>query len=214
MAIRLFIADDHAVFRSGLKVFLEKEGGLKIVGEAGNSQEMLDCIGELDVDILILDIRMPGPPVGQVITGVLERKPDVGIVVLSMHEDEWHLKEVLKAGAKAFVLKKSTANELVKAIRTVHEGTAYIDPALTNFLVSPFVPQSPNSESLSPLTKREEEVLKLLALGHTNDEIAKQLFISRRTVESHRDRLMEKIGVKTRAEIVRYAMDKGLLQMD
>ena len=216
MALRLFLADDHALFRSGLRALLEAEEGFELVGEASDGESLFQALPGADFDVLILDIGMPGPTVGQVITRVRNEKPDAAVVVLTMHEEEYSLREALQAGAGAFVLKKSTATELAVAIRSAARGRRYVDPALSHLFVSLLVHEGPLREPhrSTPLTPREEEVLRYLSLGHTNREIAERLCISKRTVETHRASSMEKLGFKTRAELVGYALEKGLLSAD
>lgn len=212
MPLTLFIADDHAIFRSGLMAFLEKEKEFQIVGDVGDSTALLEALPKTHVDVVILDIHMPGPPVAQVIKDALKIRPDLGIVILTMHEEEYYLREVFQAGARAFVLKKSSGTELMNAIRAAYNKAVYVDPALSGILVSSYVePSVIRKEKSHLLTKREEDVLKLLAFGYTNQEIAENLFISQRTVETHRAHLLEKLGLKTRAELVRYALERGLL---
>ena len=216
MPIRILIADDHAVFRSGLRALLEKEPDLEVVGETGNGFDTIHAIAESDVDILILDITMPGLPGPKVAEVVLKNKPDLGIVVLTMHEDEYYLQELFRLGVQAFVLKKSTGTDVVQAIRTAYKRDKYIDPALTNVVISSFVGRQPKKDKTGRLnltTPREQEVLTLLALGHTNAEIAEKLCISERTVETHRTNIMTKLELKSRAELVRFAIDNGLLKL-
>ena len=214
MPIRILIADDHAIFRCGLRSFLEKQEDFEIVGESGDGFETIKFVTENEVDILLLDISMPGPPAAKVAQEILKNKPHIAIVVLTMHEDEYYLQEFLKIGVHAFVLKKSTATELVTAIRAAFEGKHYVDPALSDYVVSSYVgrPATKKSGGISLLSQREREVLRLLALGFTNEEVAKDLFISKRTVESHRANIMEKLGLKSRAELVRFAIENELLR--
>lgn len=213
MSIRIFIADDHAIFRSGLRAFLEKESDFAVVGEAGDAPTALTGLARCDCDVLVLDIHMPGPPVRRTIEEALRARPDLGIVILTMHEDETYLREVFKAGARGFVIKKSTGTELIAAIRSVRAGRVHVDPALSHILVSSYVDPAPEAKGeRSALSTREEEILRLLALGHTNSEVARQLNISKRTVEAHREHIMEKLGLETRAQLVSYAMEQGLLK--
>jgi two-component system, NarL family, response regulator NreC len=216
MPIRILIADDHAVFRSGLKALLEKESDMEVVGETGDGFSTIRAVEENDIDILILDISMPGLPGTKVAETVLKTKPGLIIVVLTMHEDEYYLQELFRLGVRAYVLKKSTGTDVVQAIRAARRGNEYIDPALTNFVISSFVgrqPKKPKIGRLELTTPREQEVLTLLAYGHTNAEIADKLCISERTVETHRTNIMSKLELKSRAELVRFAIDNGLLKM-
>ncbi len=216
MPIRILIADDHAVFRSGLKSLLENEPDLEVVAEAGDGLATVKALNRYKIDVLLLDLSMPKMSGSQVAAVALKEIPDLAIVVLTMHEDEYYMKELFKIGAKAFVLKKSTGTELIQAIRVASRGEQFIDPALAGQVISSYVGHTPtrNKEGrLDLLTPREQEVCKLLAFGHTNAEIAAKLFISERTVESHRTNLLGKLDLKGRAELVRFAIDYGLLKL-
>jgi DNA-binding NarL/FixJ family response regulator len=217
MPIRILIADDHAVFRSGLKALLEKEPDLQVVAETGTGLDTIRAIGQTPVDVLILDINMPGLPGPRVAEAVLERRPNLAVVVLTMHDDEYYLQEMFKIGARAFVLKKATGTDLLQAIRAAYRGEQYIDPSLTGRVISSYVGRSAKKEQktgrLAVLTAREQEVLTLLAYGHTNAEIASRLFISERTVETHRSNIMAKLSLQSRAQLVRFAIDNGLIKL-
>jgi len=216
MAIRILVADDHAVFRSGLRILLEKEEEIEVVGETGSGDATLKALSEMEVDVLLLDISMPGLSGPRVALEALKQHPDLAIVVLTMHEDEYYLRELLKTGVRAYVLKKSTGTELIQAIRAAHRGNTYIDPALADLMVSPYVgkPSRRDASRAGILTRREREVCELLAYGHTNAEVAEKLFISDRTVETHRTNIMAKLGLRNRAGLVRYAIDNGLLSVE
>jgi DNA-binding NarL/FixJ family response regulator len=217
MPIRILIADDHAVFRNGLKVLLEKEPDLKVVGETGNGFDTLRAVSETDLDLLLLDVAMPGLPGSKVAEAVLKGKPHLAIVVLTMHEDEYYLQEFFRLGVRAYVLKKSTGTDVVQAIRAAIKGEQYIDPALAGLVISSYVggrqPKKQRTGRLDLMTPREIEVLTLLAYGHTNAEIAEKLCISERTVETHRTNIMAKLEFKSRAELVRFAIDNGILKL-
>jgi DNA-binding NarL/FixJ family response regulator len=216
MPIRVLIADDHAVFRSGIRALLEKESDIRVVAETGSGTDTIRAAGEVAFDVLLLDITMPGLTGPKVAEQVLAKRPSLAIVVLTMHEDEYYLQEMLRIGAQAYVLKKSTGTELVQAIRAVYRGDSYIDPALARLVISPYVGKSaPVAKSrLDVLTPREQEVCRLLAYGHTNAEVAEKLFISDRTVETHRTNIMSKLELRNRAELVRFAIDNGLLKLE
>lgn len=216
MAIRILIADDHALFRSGLRALLEREPDFEIAGETGSGVDTLCAMENMRVDVLLLDISMPGLSGSKVAREVLMQRPSQAVVVLTMHEDEYYLQELLKVGVRGYLLKKSTATEVVQAIRATYRGDTYIDPALAKLLVSPYIgrPASRKAERQTTLTPRENEVCTLLAYGHTNAEVAEKLFISDRTVETHRTNIMAKLGLKSRAELVRYAIENGLLKSE
>jgi two-component system response regulator NreC len=216
MPTRILIADDHAVFRSGLKVLLENEPDLEVVGETGNGFDTIRAVAEKDLDVLLLDVTMPGLAGSKVAEAVLKDKPNLAIVVLTMHEDEYYLQEFFRLGVRAYVLKKSTGTDVVQAIRAAMKGEQYIDPALASLVISSYVgrqPRKPKAERLDILTPRELEVVTLLAYGHTNAEIAEKLCISERTVETHRTNIMTKMEFKSRAELVRFAIDNGMLKL-
>jgi len=215
MSIRIVIADDHAIFRSGLKALLEKESDFEVVGEAGNGIETIRLANEKDFDVLLLDINMPGVTGPAVAEEILKKCKRVAIVVLTMYDDEYYLQELFKIGVKGFVLKKSTGTDLIQAIRAVNSGKQYIDPSLTSYVISPYVGrkrEKPDSRK-SLLTHREQEICSLLAYGHTNSEIAEKLFISERTVETHRANIFSKLNIKNRAELVRFAIDNNLMKL-
>jgi two-component system response regulator NreC len=214
--IRILIADDHAVFRSGLKELLQKEADMEVVGETGDGFETIRAVEETDIDVLILDITMPGLSGPKVAESVLKKKPTLIVVVLTMHEDEYYLQELFRVGVRAYVLKKSTGTDVVQAVRAATKGDQYIDPALANIVISSFVgrkPQKNRTGRLELMTPREQEVLTLLAYGHTNGEIAEKLCISERTVETHRTKIISKLELNSRAEMVRFAIDNGLLKL-
>ena len=216
MAIQVLIADDHAVFRSGIRALLEKEPDIHVSGETGSGIETLGAIDTLKFDILLLDITMPGLPGPRVAEQALKKRPNLAIVVLTMHEDEYYLQELFRIGVRGYVLKKSTGTELVQAIRAVFRGDNYIDPALAKLVISPYVGKavSKGATRLDVLTAREQEVCRLLAYGFTNAEVAEKLFISDRTVETHRTNIMSKLDLRSRAELVRFAIDNGLLKTE
>ena len=215
MPIRILIADDHAVFRVGLKTLLKKETDMKIVADVGDGFEAAREAIKRDIDVLLLDISMPGLTGPQVAETVLQEKPDLAIVVLTMHEDERYLQELFRTGVRGFVLKKSSGQDLIQAIRAAHRGEHYVDPSMAGRVISSLTSDAgrESSERLAELTRREREVCTLLAYGHTNAEIAEQLAISDRTVETHRANIMTKLGVKSRAELVRFAIVHGLLEL-
>ena len=216
MPIRILIADDHAVFRNGLRVLLEKEPDLKVVGETGNGFDTVRAVNATELDLLLLDVAMPGLPGSKVAEAVLKEKPQLAIVVLTMHEDEYYLQEFFRLGVRAYVLKKSTGTDVVQAIRAAIKGEQYIDPALASLVISSYVgrqQKKPKADRLDLMTPREIEVLTLLAYGHTNAEIAEKLCISERTVETHRTNIMAKLEFKSRAELVRFAIDNGMLKL-
>lgn len=217
MLIRILIADDHAVFRAGLRGLLDKEADFVVVGEASSFAEIGARIDACSPDVLIIDLSMPGPGSAQdTVEAMGEAYPKVKVVVLTMHEDDYYLRQMFRVGAQAFVLKKSDASQLIAAVRAVHGGAKYVDPAMGSQLVDAFLsPQAvPNNGRLARLTPREQEVCRLLALGHTNLEIGALLTVSERTIEAHRSSIMGKLSLKSRAELVRFAIEGGLMKLE
>ncbi|MBI4612385.1 MAG: response regulator transcription factor [Planctomycetes bacterium] len=214
MPIRILVADDHAVFRNGLTALLAKESDLEIVGEAATAGDTIRAAMETEADVLVLDIGMPGQSGVAAAAAISKRRPKLAIVILTMHEDEDYLQEMLKIGVRGYVLKKSSGEDLLQAIRTAYRGARYIDRGFADTLVSASVAGQPTGspDRLGQLTRREREVCEMLAYGHTNAEIAENLHISERTVETHRSNIMNKIDAKTRAEVVRFAIDHGLMK--
>ncbi len=215
MKIRTLIADDHAILRSGLCELLGKATDIEVVAEAANGFDALKAVADHQIDVLILDLSMPGLCGSRVAEAVVQDHPGVAIVVLTMHEDGYHLRELFKIGVRGFVLKKSSGTSLLQAIRAAYRGESYLDPLLAGQIISNYagVPCGETSNRLDMLSPREQEVCTLLAYGHTAPEIAEKLSISERTVESHRANIAGKLGLKTRAEIVRFAMEYGLLRL-
>jgi DNA-binding NarL/FixJ family response regulator len=175
----------------------------------------IEAVNRYEFDVMLLDLSMPKLPGAEVAKIALKIRPRLAIVVLTMHEDQYYMQELFKIGARAFVLKKSTGTELIQAIRVAHRGEQFIDPALAGQVISSFVGRTPSKNvdgRLDLLTPREQEVCALLAYGHTNVEIAEKLFISERTVETHRTNLLSKLDLKSRADLVRFSIDHGLMK--
>ena len=207
---RVLIVDDHAVVRSGLKLVLEADDGIEPVGEAGTARDAIFEARSLKPDVILLDVVMPDQSGLDIIPTLLHENPDTKILVLSMQDDPRYVREAFDAGASGYVLKEAADSEVVAAVREVAGGGRYVDPELGARLVAAESAERKRAEE-DPLSDREGEVLRLLALGHTNQEIAKQLYISVRTAETHRAHIMQKLRLSSRAELVRYALDRGLL---
>ncbi len=212
-SIRILIADDHGVLRAGLRALLDAESDLQVVGEATDGSEALRLAGELRPDIVLLDVSMPGPGGIKVTRKLGKVVPDARILILTIHEDEQLLQKAIQAGASGYITKRAIKSELINAIHAVWRGDLYIHPAMTRALLSKDTSLSPstNDDLVEPLTSREVQVLGLIAQGHTNRQTADILSISVRTVESHRANIMDKLGVRGRVELVRYAMEHELL---
>ncbi|HKE80847.1 MAG TPA: response regulator transcription factor [Solirubrobacteraceae bacterium] len=210
--ITIVLADDHAVVRSGLRMVLEREEDFEVVSEAADADSALRTVLGHKPTILVLDLNMPGEPTSlEAIPRVPDVSPNTRVVVLTMQEDPEFARRALRAGAAGYVLKEAADDELVDAIRRVAAGATYLNPRLGAMLAA-----APPEQTGPPddLTEREVGVLRLIALGHTNAEIAQELFLSVRTVESHRAHIQQKLGRSTRAELVRYALDHGLVGPD
>ncbi|MBI5033802.1 MAG: response regulator transcription factor [Chloroflexi bacterium] len=206
---RIIIADDHSVLRSGLKMLLNAQDDLIVVGEATNGAEAIKAVREQSPDLLLLDISMPKSDGLQVLQHVRRAQPNVRVLVLTMHEEEGYLKRALESGAAGYCPKSAADAELISAIRAVMRGNVYIHPSHTKVLLDRMLPANESNAAPIDLSEREGAVLKLVALGHTNQEIAEQLALSVKTVESYRARGMEKLGLKSRAALVRYAIQAG-----
>jgi two-component system response regulator NreC len=210
--IRLLLVDDHTVLRSGLRMLLNSHENMVVVGEADSGEEALEKIKELKPDIVLLDISMPGMG-GMTALQKIKEISEAKVLMLTMHADEEYLKEALEFGVSGYVLKQAADTELIQAIKEVAKGQVYVDSGLAQNLVkSMYHPSSKQrSDYDSNLTDREKEVLTLIALGHTNKEIAETLMISVKTVESHKTKIMEKINCQKRSEMVRYALENGYI---
>jgi two-component system response regulator NreC len=211
MPTRVLIVDDHAVVRSGLRLVLEAEEDVEPVGEAGTAREAVFQNRALKPDVILLDVVMPDQSGLDVIPTLLHERPEAKVLVLSMQDDPQYVKQAFAAGASGYVLKEAADKEVVAAVREVASGGRYVHPELGARLVAAETDAAKRAEA-DPLSDREREVLRLLALGHTNQEIAKQLYISVRTAETHRAHIMQKLRLSSRAELVRYALAQGLLE--
>ena len=211
--IRAIVVDDHAVVRSGIKLLLDREDDIEVVGEAGNAKDAIFRARALKPDVILLDVVMPGQSGIDVLPDLLKEAPDAKVLVLSMQDDPSYVREAFGVGASGYVLKEAADEEVVAAVREIASGGRYVHPTLGARMVAAEAEARAAAEA-DPLSEREREVLRLLALGHTNQEIAKMLYISVRTAETHRAHIMQKLRLATRAELVRYALSQGLLEGD
>jgi two-component system response regulator NreC len=211
--IRVLVCDDHALVRSGLRRLLESEQSFEVVGEAADAEQAVAIVGQHQPDVLLLDVVMPGRSGIEAIPDLIAASSETRILVLSMQDDPSYVRKAFSAGAHGYLLKEAADAELVQAIQAVAAGHRYVHPALGARLAA-VEAEAHDREEADPLSDREHEVLRLLALGHTNMEIAKQLFISVRTAETHRARIMQKLRLSSRAELVRYALATGVLEVD
>jgi two-component system, NarL family, response regulator NreC len=207
----ILIVDDHAVVRSGLRMLLDDQDDLEVVGEAGDMRGAVFEARSLKPDVILMDVVMPGDDGIAATAAVLREVPEAKVLVLSMQDDARYVHEAFAAGASGYVLKEAAHTELVGAVREVAGGGRYVHPELGARLVAAQAEERAKAVA-DPLSDREREVLRMLALGHTNQEIAKRLYLSVRTVETHRAHVMQKLRLETRAELVHYALEQGLLE--
>ena len=217
--IRVLIADDHAVLRAGLKLLIGAQSDMEVVGEAADGPETVSRARDRDSDVVLLDLTMPGAPGTAVIEQLARLDPRPRILVLTGHDDPAHLRSALQSGASGYLVKTAGADELLTAIRAVHEGRTFVglirsgEQAQGNE-IGRVSRDSPRAGHSKPLSRREAEVLRLLAQGHTNQEAADHLAVSVKTIETHRKRLSVKLGLKSRAQLFRFAVEAGLLEGD
>ena len=214
MTTRLLLVDDHAVVRSGLRMLLENERDVEIIGEAATAAEALEAALRLKPNVILMDIGLPDMSGIDATREIKKRCPDVSIVALTIHEDEEYFFKMLEAGASGYVPKRAAPDELVTAIRAAATGQVYLYPSLAKLLVRDFLSggRPSSDQTASDLTNREQEVLTYLAEGANNEEIAGSLVISRKTVARHRENIMRKLNLHSRAELVRYAIRKGIIK--
>lgn len=217
MPPRILLADDHAVLRSGLRLLLTSQNEYEVVGEASSGTETLTLAEELQPDLILLDLSMPALGGLDALPALRKLAPAAKILILTMHDDPQYLRQALKQGASGYVLKKAADSELLSAIKAVLRGEMYVHPSMTRVLLEDMLPASHTAgkeNAWETLSEREQEVLKMVALGHTSAEIAEQLNLSAKTVETYRARGMEKLGLRTRAALVKFALQEGLIKRD
>lgn len=214
--VRILVIDDHAILRAGLRLLIENQPDLVVVGEAGSGEEAIKQVGQLKPDVILLDINMPDLDGISALPSLKELAPSSKVLVLTMHDDAVYLREALEAGASGYVLKRAVDTELILAIQAVLRGETYIHSAMTQKLITQFeATESEEKNEDNPwdhLSEREYETLKLVAFGHTNAEIAEKLFVSVKTVETYRARGMEKLNIETRAQLVKSALKNNILE--
>ena len=215
MKTRLLLVDDHAVVRSGLRMLLENEKDVEIIGEAGTAAEALASAADLNPDVILMDIGLPDQSGIDATRDIKEQFPKIAVVALTIHEDEEYFFKMLEAGASGYVPKRAAPEELLTAIRAAAKGEVYLYPTMAKLLVRDYLVSDPTDADESArkaLTDREHEVLTHLAEGESNIEIAKILVISPKTVARHRENIMRKLNLHSRAELVRYAIRKGIIK--
>jgi DNA-binding NarL/FixJ family response regulator len=209
--VKVLIADDHGIVRTGIRLLLERQPGVEVVGEAADGVEAVEQALACGPDLCILDVGMPRMTGLQAARAIRSHLPDARVLILSMHDDERYLFEALKAGASGYVLKREADQDLVGAVRAVGRGEAFLTNAAERSLVRQWMDEGSEGPAI-PLTPREEEVVKLIAEAHTNAQIAEILHLAEKTVESHRANVLRKLGMRDRVELVRYAIRRGLVE--
>lgn len=216
-SIRVVVADDHTILREGVCSLLALQDDIVVVGEANDGAEALELLGEVAVDVVIMDIVMPRMNGLEATREIKRRWPDVKVLILSMYDDDAYVQQVIQAGASGYVLKRVATEDLVEAIREVHGGASFLHPPIAAKLIEDYVRRVRGDENVpgqGPLTAREREVLTLIAEGNSNQEIADSLRLSRKTVESHRANIMRKLGLHDVTELVKYALRTGLIKLE
>jgi len=216
--IRLLVVDDHTLFRSGLKMLLEKEDDINIVDDVASAEEALEALKKNDLDLILMDIGLPGMDGLEATRKIKEREPGIRILVLTMYNDDPYLIKAFEAGASGYLLKESAAAELVSAIRRTMEGEMIVHPSLVKVLVNEVLGDKKEDrgaqQSGAVLTQREKEILKYISLGYTNQELAERLVVSVKTIEKHKSNIMEKLNLNRRYQLVNYALEQGLINFD
>jgi RNA polymerase sigma factor (sigma-70 family) len=214
MLIRVLLADDHSVVRQGLRAWLERSGDIEVVGEAADGREAVTMAERLDPDVVVMDIAMPMLNGIEATAQITRRNPETKVIILSMHADESYILRALGAGAKGYLLKESTETDILPAVRNVRDGKPYFTPSIARLLLEDYMralKQNNLQDSYDLLTEREREVLQLLAQGKSNKEVAQILNLSPHTIDSHRTNMMQKLNLHNTAEIVLYAVRKGII---
>jgi DNA-binding NarL/FixJ family response regulator len=211
---RVLLADDHTLVRSGLRMLLDAQPDIEVVAEAADGAEAVKLALSREIDLAVLDVAMPRMTGLQAVAEVHRRRPELRVLILSMYDNEQFFFEALKAGASGYVLKSAANRDLVEAIRAAMRGEPFFYPAAVTALIRDYLELARSGEQIpaDPLTPREQEVLKLIAEGHTSEEIAATLVISKKTVERHRANILEKLGMRNRVDLTRYAIRRGLVE--
>ena len=215
--MRVLIADDHVLVREGLRALLEAQPDIEIVGEATSGEETVNKTKEIQPDIVLMDITMPGMSGLEATRQIRQQSPDVRILVLTMHEGDEYFFKMLDAGASGYFIKGGHSSELISALRAVWHGDVFIYPTMTKKLLSDYLQKArtgKDKESYDGLTNREREILKLIAEGHTNQEIADLLVLSIATIQTHRAHIMSKLGLRSPTELIKYAIRRGFITLD
>ncbi|MBI4304579.1 MAG: response regulator transcription factor [Chloroflexi bacterium] len=211
--IRLLLVDDHAIMRDGIRALLGLHNDIEIVGEASEGKEAVEKALELEPDVIVMDVAMPGMDGLEATRRIKKKNPKIRVLVLTQHDNRQYVLSAIKAGISGYVPKRALGSELVAAIRAVHKGDSFLYPSAAAALIDDYLRHA-DEEPYDKLTDREREILKLIAEGHTSREIAEMLFISLKTVLGHRTEIMQKLDIHNRTELIKYAMQKGLVSMD
>jgi len=215
--VKLLVADDHKIFRQGIKKLLEEESDLQVVGEAADGRETIKKATELKPDVILMDIAMANLNGLQATRQIKKILPDTKVIMVTMHKNEEYVLQSFQAGASGYILKEGAVEELVSAIRTIHQDKSFLSPTISKTLIDAYLRKMETGKTETPfdlLTDREREVLQLIAEGYTNREVAKALFISVKTVEAHRAHIMQKLNIHEIAKLVKYAIQKGLVDLN
>jgi DNA-binding NarL/FixJ family response regulator len=212
--IKLLVVDDHAIMRDGIRALLSLHDDIEIVGEASTGQEAIQKVQELNPEVIIMDIAMPGMDGLEATRRILKTNPRARILILTQHDDKEYVLSSIKAGSAGYLPKRALGSEMVTAIRAVHRGDSFLYPSAASALIKDYRHRTHNGEAQEKLTSREREILKLIAEGHTSREIASMLFISLETVMGHRTKIMEKLGIHNKAELIKYAVRKGIVSLE
>ncbi|MFQ6122010.1 MAG: response regulator [Dehalococcoidales bacterium] len=211
--IKILVVDDHAIMRDGIRALLGIHDDIEIVGEASEGKEAIEKALELAPNVVVMDIAMPGMDGLEATRRIRKKNPKVKVLVLTQHDDREYVLSAIKAGTAGFVPKRALGSELVSAIRAVYKGDSFLYPSVAGALIEDYLRQV-EEEPYDRLTDREREILKLIADGHTSREIADMLFVSLKTVQGHRTKIIEKLGIHNRTELIKYAIRKGLVNID
>jgi two-component system response regulator NreC len=215
--LRLLVADDHKIFRQGIKKLLDEESDLNIVGEAADGREAVQKATELKPDVILMDIAMANLNGLEATKKIKKVLPSTRVIMLTMHKNEEYILQSFQAGASGYILKEGAVEELVSAIRSIYQDKSFLSPTISKTLIDAYLRKMETGKTETPfdlLTDREREVLQLIAEGYTNREVAKALFISVKTVEAHRAHIMQKLNIHDIAKLVKYAIQKGLVDMN
>lgn len=214
--IKVVVADDHTILRQGIKALLGNQEGIEVVGEAKDGREAIKTTEELSPDVILMDIAMPGLNGLEATRRIKKKFPKIKVVVLTMHANEEYIFQILNAGADGYLVKETAFQDLISAINAVHRGEAFMSPSISKKIMTDYIQRAQGEEKVGfdTLTTREREILQLVAEGNSNKKIAEALFISPKTVETHRAHIMDKLNIHDRAGLIKYAIRKGMINLD